>query len=91
MSRDPNILPIRYEDIIASPKEAVKQLFDSLEIDGIHVDNAVTSMKHDPQKDSVLSRGRLEARKYISAEDRIKVDVILSKFKLPLLGKDFRI
>ena len=91
MSRDPNILPVKYEDIIAGPKEAVRQLFDSLDIDVIHLDNAVISMKHDSQRQSVLSRDKLASSKYISTVDKIRIDSILSKFNLPLLDKDFRI
>ena len=91
MSRDPNILPVRYEDIIAAPKEAVRQLFDSLEIDDIHVNHAVTSMERDSQRETVLSRDRVESRKCISRKDMIRIDAILSQFNLPLLGQDFRI
>ena len=65
MSRDPNILPVKYDDIIATPKEAVLQLFTSLEIDCIHVDQAVTSMGRDSQRDSVLSCDKLETSKCI--------------------------
>ena len=54
-SQDPNILPVKYEDIIATPKVAVRQLFTSLEIDGIHVDHAVASMGRDSQRDSALN------------------------------------
>ena len=91
MSRDPNILPVKYEDIIAGPKEVVRQLFDSLDIDVIHLDNAVTSMEHDSQRQSVLSRDRLASSKYLSTVDTIRINSILSKFNLPLKDKDFRI
>ena len=91
MSRDQNILPVKYEDIIARPKEVVRQLFDRIDIAAIHLDNAVTSMEHDSQRQSVLSRDRLESSKYISTVDKIRIDSILSKFNLPLLDKDFRI
>ena len=56
MSRDSNILPVKYEDIIAAPKEAVKTLFGSLEIVGIQVNHAVTSMERDSQRDRCESR-----------------------------------
>ena len=92
LTRDPKILPVKYEDIIARPKEAVCQLFDSLEIDYIHVDNALTSMERDSQRDSVLNRDKLASNKNsISTADRIKIDSILSKFDLQLWDRDFRI
>ena len=91
MSRDPKLLTVKYDDIIERPKETVKQLFNILDIDVIHLDNAVSSMEHDSQRKSVLSRDRLAASKFISTVDKIRIDSILSKFKLPILDKDFRI
>ena len=91
MSRDPNILPVKYEDIIARPKEAVTQLFDSLNIDRDHVDRAVTSMERDSQRDTELSRDKLASFKHISTVDRIRIDAILSQFNLPLVDAEFRI
>ena len=85
MSCDPNILSVKYENIIARPKEAVRQLFESLNIDVIHLDNAVKSMEHDSQRKSVLSCDRLASSKFISTADKIKIDAILSKFNLSLL------
>ena len=91
ISRDPNIIPVKYEDIIARPQEAVKQLFDNLQIDDIYVSHAVTSMERDSQRESVLSRDKVSSHKKISQNDMIRIDVILRQFNLPLLGKDFRI
>ena len=82
---------MKYEDIIARPKVTVKQLCDSLAIDEIHVNKAVTAMKHDSQTDSVVSRDKLAVSKYISTADMIRIEAMLSKFNLPLKDKDFRI
>ena len=91
ISRDSTILPIRYEDISARPKEALKGLFDSLHIDASHVDKGISSMERDSQEESVMSRSRLASEKYVSTANRIKIDAILSQFKLPLLGSDFKV
>ena len=91
MSHDPSILPVKYEDIIARPKEILKQLFDNLDIDIIHLDNAVISMERDSQRKSIVSRDRLATSKFISTADKIKIDIILYKFNLTLLDKKFRI
>ena len=91
IARDRSILPVKYEDIIARPMETVRQLFENLDIDVIHVDGAVNSMKRDSQRDSVVSRDRLASSEYLSTADRIKIDSILLKFNLPLLSEDFRI
>ena len=92
IAHDPNILPVKYEDILARPQGAVRQLFDSLGIDDIHVDNAVTYMERDSQKGSVMSCDRLaQIENTISPGNMIRIDAIFSKFNLPSLGKDFRI
>ena len=84
ISRGPNILPVKYEDIMARSNETLRQLFDNLDIDAIHLDNAVTSMKHDSQRKSVWSRDRLAFSKsiHVSTVDNIMIDSILSKFNL---------
>ena len=65
MSRDPNILSLEYEDIIARPKLLVKELFESLDIDIIHVENALSSMNHDSQRDFIVSRERLVSNRFL--------------------------
>ena len=91
IARDRSIISVKYEDIIARPMENVRQLFENLDIDVIHVDGAVNSMKRDSQRDSVVGRDRLASSEYLSSVDRIKIDSILLKFNLPLLSEDFRI
>ena len=92
IAHDQNVRPIKYEDILATPKEAVLQLFDSLGIDDICVDNAVTYMERDSQKESVMSCDRLASiENTISSGNMIRIDAIFSKFNLPSLGNDFRI
>ena len=91
MSSDPDILPVKYEDIPASPREAVTQIFECLKIDTIHVDIAVSSLDRDSQRGSVMSRDRLASNKHISKVDRIKVDDILPNLISHRSGEDFRI
>ena len=93
MSRDRGILSVKYEDILARPREAVRQIFEHLQIDTRHVDRAVSSLKRDSQRGSVMSRANLgeTSNKCMSTVDRINTDAIFSKFNLPPLGEDFRI
>ena len=91
MSCDPNILSVKYEDILSRPRETLRQIFQGLQIETIHVDRAVSSLDRDSQGGSVMSRDRLASNKHMSRVDRTKVDAILSKFNLPPLGQDIRI
>ena len=91
MSHDPSILSAKYEDIISRPTETIRQLFEDLNIDDAHVGKAISSMEHDSQRESVLSRNNLSSVvKHLSTVDMIRIDSILSKFNLPTLEKDFR-
>ena len=89
IARNPNILPVKYENVVARPKEVLKELFIKLGIDVIHLEKAITSMKRDSQRNSVVSRDKLDPNNALSTKDKIQIDSILSKFNLPLSGEDF--
>ena len=90
IARNPTILSVKYENIVARPKQVLKELFIKLGIDAIHLEKAVTSMERDSQRNSVLSRDKLDSNKdIIFTKDKIRIDSILSKFNLPLIGEDF--
>ena len=89
IARNPNILSVKYENIVAKPKEVLKKLFEKLGIDVIHLEKAVTSMRRDSQRNSAFSRVKMDSNKNASTNDKIHIDSILSKFDLPLSGKDF--
>ena len=50
MSRDHRIHPIKYEDILAKPEDVVGKIFERLNIDTDHVEQAVSSLKRDSQR-----------------------------------------
>ena len=93
ISHDPTILTVKYEAVLERPTEIVGQLFNSLDIDTIHVDKAISSMERDSQRDSAVSRNKVHVSpsKFLSSADRIRVDSFFAKFSLPLLGEDFEI
>ena len=93
MSRDHCIYPIKYEDVIAKPEDAVRRLFAWLKIDGDYVGQAILTLSRDSQRVSSVSRDKLKAapKRNISMADRVKCNAILNIFSLPCLGEDFRI
>ena len=93
MSRDHHILPVKYEDILSRPSEALGHIFQVLGIDNAHLDRALSSLSRDSQRGSDLSRDKVRdtSIKCMSTTDKIRSDAILSKYNLPRMGKDFRI
>ena len=68
----------KYDDIMARLKLLVNELYESLDIDIVHVENALSSMDHDSQRHFIVSRERLASNRYLSTAYRIKIDFILS-------------
>ena len=93
MSHDRRIYPIKYEDILAKPEDAVRRIFKRLNIDTDHVEQAVFSLSRDSQPGSLVGRNKLKtvSKREMSITDRINANAILSKYDLPCLGVDFRI
>ena len=91
LSRDPNILPLRYEDIVSNPRETIKKIFQTLGLDLKHMDRAITALNRDSQRGSAISGKELrnDPRRQISVANRIIADSILSSYNLPLMGEKF--
>ena len=47
MSREIRIYPIKYEDILEKPREVVRRIFENLNIDVDHVEQALSSLTRD--------------------------------------------
>ena len=92
MSRDNNILPIKYEDLVAEKRKMCEMLFERLGLDTWHLNTSLSAYDKDSQRGSIVSQQRIgnTPRRRISEEDRRNADVILSLFNLPLMGYDFR-
>ena len=89
ISSDPNILPLRYEDILSQPTETVTKVFRAVRLNVNLVDNALAALKQDSQRGSALSGNLLKnsPRRQISTENRVVADRILSSYKLPRMGE----
>ena len=93
MSRDTRILPVKYEDLMSEKNKTCKMIFENLGLDVASLNTALAAFGRDSQRGTVLSCSRIGnvSRRMISDQDRIKADVILSRFNLPHMGDDFRI
>ena len=93
MSQNPDILPVKYEDLNENSTEFCKMLFKKLNIDPTHINESLPIFTRDSQRGSVLSQSQVKTSKArnISNTDRIAVDVILSGYGLPLMEEDFRL
>ena len=93
MSHDQMIYPIKYEDILATPEDTVKRIFERLKIDTDHLERSVSSLSRDSQRGSLVGRNKLKTvyKREMSITDRINANAILSKYNLPCMGEDFRI
>ena len=87
------ILLIKYEDIKSRPKESIEQIFERLGIDSSHTNRAVNTLSRDSQRGLPLSRANIgdSSFRFISENDRINCDVILTERNLPRMGEDFRL
>ena len=89
ISRNQNILPVRYEDIVSKPVETIRLIFENKGIDLKYLSKAVSSLSKDSQRETVLSRSRIGNQgRNIALADRIKADAILASYNLPLMGKE---
>ena len=92
-SRDKNLLPLKYEDLIADPRQLCMGIFKAVEIEVSAVENAVHALQKDSQAGTVLSKRSTgkDPWRHFSQSDRRKANFILSKYELPLLGEEFKI
>ena len=93
ISRDPHILPVKYEDIMTTPNEIVEQIFDDVGIDRKYVNVALMSFSRDSQRGSAVSRERVDdaSSRFMSRVETIKSNDALHAYNLPSLGEDFRL
>ena len=93
ISRDRNILPIKYEDLQSQPTKTVQRLFEHTGVDIKHVERAVNVLLRDSQRGSGVSRANHSDsfRRHMSDIYRRNCDAIIKQYDLPGLGEDFRI
>ena len=91
ISRDPSILPQKYEDIVANPHQAIQTLFQALEIPSEHVDKAAASLGRDSQRGTAINGKKFQNDpcRRISAANRAIANRILSSYNLPHMGEQF--
>ena len=93
MRHDETIFAVKYEDFLADRVEAFRDVFEKLGLDLNNLNTALTVFEKDSQRGTVVSRSRVGHSSYyvISDKEKIEADVILSCYKLPRMGDDFRI
>ena len=91
ISRDPNIIPLKYEDVISNPNKTIQTIFQTLGIPLEHSDKAVSSLDRDSQRGTSISgrKSKNSPRRRISAENWTIANKILSSYNLPQLGEQF--
>ena len=82
ISRDPNILSVKYEDILSRSRMTLRYIFECVSIAEIHLDKALESLERDSQFGVSFSRdkSRDKSALHTSVLDKVKCDVILSKY-----------
>ena len=93
ISKDPKILPIKYEDILSLPRETLSNIFDHAGILGEPLHSALACLERDSQRGSPVGRDKVKETTALrmSLLDRVKCDAILSKYNLPRMGEVLRI
>ena len=93
LSRDPNIISVRYEDILSRPNETLRHIFECVGISNGYIDHALKSLERDSFRGTPFGRdkNRDMTKQYMSILDRVTCDAILLKYNLPRMGEDFRI
>ena len=91
ISHDPNILPIKFEDLVSDPEGTCRAIFKKTGIDEKYLKAAVSAFKRDSQRGTVVSRSRIghDPRRNMSEADRVRSDVILAGYNLPSMDVDF--
>ena len=88
ISRDQNILSVRYEDIVSRPTETIRMIFENTGIDLKHLRKAVSSLSKDSQR-GVMSRSQKTQERKLALADRVNADAILASYNLPRTGREF--
>ena len=93
IAQNDDILPVKYEDLLTIKLETCTVIFKKLGLNTSHLSTALTAFDRDSQRTTLLSRARIGAtsNRLISDQEKVDCDVILSFYKFPLMGNDFRI
>lgn len=79
------IVAIKYEDLVANPRQATEIIFQHCKLNSTSVDKALRAFQKDSQRNCVISRSNL--RKHhtpeLSAADKVHTDAICDYYKLP--------
>ena len=72
--KDQYDLAIFFEDVVSSPEQEIKKIFDLMNIDYLHVPKALEALKEDSQRGTFGPRGK---RPKISDEEYVYLDSCL--------------
>ena len=87
-----NMYTIKFEDLIASPDEVIRDVFITCGLSSDLVQHAKTALNQHSQKNSMLLGGAsLYNTTVFGGELKLKSELICKNFKLPLLDADFRL
>ena len=93
MSNNPDILPVKYEDLKENPTEWCKSIFKEMNIDPTSINESLPIFTRDSQRGSVLSQSQVKSKKArnMTNTDRIATNAIPSNYGLPHIEEDFRL
>ena len=93
ISENPDILPVKYEDLKANPVDMCRTIVKTLDIDPDSINESLPVFTRDSQRGSVFSCNKVKTKrqKNISDTDSVAADAILSRYGLPPLGTEFRL
>ena len=93
MSKDHNILSVKYEDLVSDKVETCRHIFEKLGIDLPYLNHALTAFNRDSQRGTILSIKRIgqSSSRLITSQELVEADAILSCYNLPRMGEDFRL
>ena len=91
ISHDPNILPLKFEDLVSDPEGTCRVIFEKIAIDTKYLKSAVLAFKKDSHRGTVVSRSRIgnDPRRNMSEADRVRADAMLARYNLPSMDEDF--
>ena len=91
MSRDDSILTVKYEEIMGKPEDAIRNIFDSFDLDIAYDHLALSSLNRHSQRGSFISRDIVgKENRTLTDEDIRESNCILAHYKLPRLGESFK-
>ena len=91
INQNDDILPVKYENLLAEKREMSQAIFKKLGLNITHLNTALTAFDRDSQRTSLLSRARIGSTptRLISDKEKMDCDIILAIYKFPLIGNDF--